>query len=196
MLFLFNADRRLAKLAADAAHIESVGRVRDRPWRRTDTTPSASTIDSHPDVAAGARDATDAQTRSDLTCLLQIAIVGEPETLRDALTEDAHGWSPTFEFSSCAEAEAAFRERDRPLMVQQFRIDRMCWSANVVFAEWSLRASLRTPLLVADDILVEADDRDIALGGATVAVRCGALLSSVHTYFDDATLIEQVVLGP
>jgi hypothetical protein len=196
MLLLFNADRTLAQLAADAALIESVGRVRDRPWRRRESMRTTASTDQQFAASPVSRTATETKTCEDLTRLMRIAIVGDPETLHEALTDDAHGWSPTLVFSSRAEAEAALADREHPLSVLEFGIDRLCWSDTLVFAEWNLRASLQAPLLIGDDILVEAEDGNVSLVGATVAVRCGPLLSAVHTYFDDASLIEQVILDP
>jgi hypothetical protein len=193
MLLLFNADRRLAKLAADAAYIESVGGVRDRPWRRPDQVRGESATGSDR-AGRPARTAIDAEGCGGLARAIQIAVVGDPEMLPEALTEDAQGWSPTLAFGSRAEAEAALRDHDSSLAILDFQITRLCWSSIVVFAEWYVEATLSVPLLVGDDVLIDASNRHIALCGATVADRRGDLISAVHTYFDDAALIEQVVL--
>lgn len=124
-----------------------------------------------------------------------MAVVGGPGPLGEALTEDARGWSPAFSFAARAEAETALRDQVIPVTVLSFDVDALFWADPFAFVEWRLDATVDDPLLVADDVLIEAQGSPLALSGATVAELRGGRIAVVHTYYDDAALIEQIILG-
>ncbi len=140
--------------------------------------------------------AADGPRRGELEHAIEVVVVGGPGSLEDVLTDDAVGWSPTLRFSSRAAAEDALRDRVASLAVLRFRVDRLCWAAPFAFAEWHLEAVQTDPLLVGDDVLIEGTGRHVSLAGASVVELRGDRIAGVRTYFDDASLIEQVVLGP
>ncbi len=121
-------------------------------------------------------------------------MVGEPEALPRVLTDDAEGWSPTLAYCTRAEAQTQLLQEPWPLLVVQFRVTSLIWSPPLLFAEWHLDAIQSGPMLVADDILIEATHGTIALAGASVARMRGDRICAIHTYFDDADLIEQLLV--
>jgi ketosteroid isomerase-like protein len=64
---------------------------------------------------------------------------------------------------------------------------------NKAFAEWRIEADHTGPLVLSEDAVVEATGRHVELAGVTVADFRGGKIRSFRTYFDDISLIEQIV---
>ena len=125
---------------------------------------------------------------------MRATVVGEPVELHLALAADAVGWSPSGAFTYRDQAVTLSLESVSSLVVEEFHIESLSWDDPVVSAEWRLVARQSEPLLIDEDILVEPTDRLVLLFGATIAeIRCDRVVV-LHTYFDDAALIEQILL--
>lgn len=193
MLTMFNTDRELTRLAADAAHIVEVTRADEQPWRRT--VPARRHDDLPPAFQEG--DALSSEKRlgrERLELLIEVAVVGDSSRLGEVLTPDAIGWSPTLRFTSRAEAESALNDCDSCLSIPRFSVDRLWWSAFNAFAEWSAEVTQSDPILVGDDVLIDSNQRRVFLVGASVLTLVGDRIAAIRTYFDDATVIEQLLL--
>ena len=118
------------------------------------------------------------------------AALVDPETL---LTDDVVGWSP-YATVSGLEALAdlsALREEAFSNVVVTFRgLDEV---GNKAFAEWLIEADHTGPLVLGEDAALEATGRRVQLAGATVADFREGKIRSFRTYFDDLSLIEQIV---
>jgi hypothetical protein len=64
---------------------------------------------------------------------------------------------------------------------------------NKAYAEWVIEADHTGPLILAEDAEVEPTGRHVKLPGVTVADFREGKIRSYRTYFDDISLIEQVV---
>ena len=64
---------------------------------------------------------------------------------------------------------------------------------NKAYAEWLVEADHTGPLVLGDDAVVEATGRHVQLPGVTVADFREGKIRSYRTYFDDVSLIEQIV---
>ena len=64
---------------------------------------------------------------------------------------------------------------------------------NKAFAEWLIEADHTGPLVLDDDAVLEATGRHVQLPGVTVADFREGKIRSYRTYFDDLSLIEQIV---
>ena len=114
----------------------------------------------------------------------------DPGTL---FTEDVVGWSPYASVSGLAAVAelAAFREIAFSNVVIMFRgLDEV---GNKAFAEWLIEADHTGPMIVAEDAVIEASGRRVRLAGVTVADFRGDKIRSFRTYFDDASLLEQLI---
>lgn len=114
----------------------------------------------------------------------------DPGTL---FTDDVVGWSPYATVSGLtALAElAALREMAFSNVVIMFRgLDEV---GNKAFAEWLIEADHTGPLVLDEDAVLEATGRRVRLAGATVADFRDRKIRSFRTYFDDLSLIEQIV---
>ena len=63
---------------------------------------------------------------------------------------------------------------------------------NKAFAEWLIEADHTGPLVLGEDAVLEATGRHVELAGVTVADFRKEKIRSFRTYFDDASLIEQI----
>ena len=114
----------------------------------------------------------------------------DPGTL---FTDDVVGWSPIATVSGLADLVdlAADRETTFSNVVIMFRgLDEV---GNKAFAEWLVEADHTGPMVLGDGAVLEATGRRVRLAGVTVADFRGEKIRSFRTYFDDVSLLEQMV---
>jgi ketosteroid isomerase-like protein len=118
------------------------------------------------------------------------AASADPETL---FTDDVVGWSPYVTVSGlkAVAALSALREEAFSNVVVTFRgLDEV---GNKAFAEWLVEADHTGLLVLSEDTALEATGRHVQLPGVTVADFREGKIRSFRTYFDDLSLIEQIV---
>ena len=128
-----------------------------------------------------------------LSQALEAEVGGESVDLATLFTEDVVGWSPYASVSGLtALAElAALREIAFSNVVLMFRgLDEV---GNKAYAEWLVEADHTGPLVLGEDAVLEATGRHVRLPGVTVADFRQGKIRSFRTYFDDVSLIEQIV---
>ena len=114
----------------------------------------------------------------------------DPGTL---FTDDVVGWSPIATVSGLADLVdlAADRETTFSNVVIMFRgLDEV---GNKAVAEWLIEADHTGPMVLGEDAVLEATGRRVRMAGVTVADFRGQKIRSFRTYFDDVSLIEQLV---
>jgi hypothetical protein len=190
MHLLFSADRLVTLLASAAAIGAGDTASEPMPWPAATRAPHPVSPDPLPDDGC-----VDGTWRSHLETILRWALVGDPDQLCDALTSDASGWSPTGTFRSRTEVEERRREHATSLCVEDCSIDRLWWQAPTLIAEWNVRAVHDAPLLVAENVLIERTGHRVTLAGVSVAVLEGDRIARLHSYFDDASVIEQILIA-
>ena len=124
---------------------------------------------------------------------IEAEVGGESVDLSTLFTEDVVGWSPYASVSGLAAltALAALREIAFSNVVIFFRgLDEV---GNKAYAEWLIEADHTGPLILGEDAELEATGRHVKLPGATVADFREGKIRSYRTYFDDISLIEQIV---
>lgn len=190
MILPLNADRLLTRVAAEARqqHEGPLSPRASAVWRdRTPREPIGPVPGNAAQVPEGPR-------RRRLEHLVETAVVGEPEHLHRALSDDAVGWSPAVSYGSRSEAEAVLRDHVAPLLVTEFIVNALWWSSPSLVAAWHLVAVHAEPFLVADDLLIDVSDVPIDLDGASICEVDGDRIRRIQTYYDEASLVEQVVL--
>ena len=113
--------------------------------------------------------------------------------LKTLFTDDVVGWSPYATVSGLVALAdlSALREEAFSNVVITFRgLDEV---GNKAFAEWLVEADHTGPLVVSEDSVLEATGRHVELPGFTVADFREGKIRSFRTYFDDISLIEQIV---
>jgi ketosteroid isomerase-like protein len=128
-----------------------------------------------------------------LLAALEAEVGGEAVDLSKLFTDDVVGWSP---YAAVSGLEAmvelsALREIAFSNVVIMFRgLDEV---GNRAFAEWVIEADHTGLLILGDDAGIEPTGRRVKLAGATVADFRDGKIRSYRTYFDDLSLIEQLV---
>ena len=118
---------------------------------------------------------------------------GASVDLGTLFTDDVVGWSPYATVSGlpALAALSALREVAFSDVVIMFRgLDEV---GNKAFAEWLIEADHTGPYALGKDAVLEATGRHVQLAGFTVADFRGGKIRSFRTYFDDVSLIEQIV---
>ena len=118
---------------------------------------------------------------------------GEPADLDTLFTDDVVGWSPYMTVKGLPGLAdlAALREIAFSNVVVMFRgLDEV---GNKAFAEWLIEADHTGPYALSEDAVVEPTGRHVKLAGVTVADFRAGKIRSFRTYFDDVSLIEQIV---
>jgi len=113
--------------------------------------------------------------------------------LKTLFTDDVVGWSPYVTVSGleAVAALSALREEAFSNVVVTFRgLDEV---GNKAVAEWLVEADHTGPLVLDGDSALEATGRHVQLPGVTVADFREGKIRSFRTYFDDLSLIEQIV---
>ena len=124
---------------------------------------------------------------------LEAEVGGGSVDLGTLFTDDVVGWSPDAMVSGLEDLAllAALREEAFSNVVIGLRgLDEV---GNKAFAEWLIEADHTGPLALGEDAVVEATGRHVQLPGVTVADFREGKIRSFRTYFDDVSLIEQIV---
>ena len=124
---------------------------------------------------------------------LEAEVGGASVDLDTLFTDDVVGWSPyaTVSGLSALAELAALRDLAFSNAVILFRgLDEV---GNKAFAEWLIEADHTGPLILGADAVLEATGRHVHLAGVTVADFREGKIRSFRTYFDDVSLIEQIV---
>ncbi len=124
---------------------------------------------------------------------LEAEVGGEAVDPGTLFTDDVVGWSPYASVSGLTALAAleVIHELAFSNVVILFRgLDEV---GNKAFAEWVIEADHTGPLVLGEDAVLEATGRHIQLAGATVADFRDGKIRSFRTYFDDISLIEQLV---
>jgi ketosteroid isomerase-like protein len=124
---------------------------------------------------------------------LEAEVGGASVDLGNLFTDDVVGWSPYMTVSGLtglAELAAVREEAFSNVVIGLRGLDEV---GNKAFAEWLIEADHTGPLVLGDDAVLEATGRRVQLAGATVADFRDGKIRSFRTYFDDVSLIEQIV---
>jgi len=134
------------------------------------------------------------ESRKDVMVKALEAEVGSASVdLGTLFTDDVVGWSPYATVSGLtALAElSALREIAFSNVVILLRgVDEV---GNRAYAEWLIEADHTGPLVLDEDVVLEATGRHVQLAGVSVADFREGKIRSFRTYFDDLSMIEQIV---
>jgi hypothetical protein len=124
---------------------------------------------------------------------LEAEVGGEAVDPGTLFTDDVVGWSPIASVSGLTALDAleVIHELAFSNVVILFRgLDEV---GNKAFAEWVIEADHTGPFILSEDSVLEPTGRHIQLAGATVADFRDGKIRSFRSYFDDISLIEQLV---
>ena len=124
---------------------------------------------------------------------LEAEVGGEAVDPGTLFTDDVVGWSPIASVSgltALAELEVIHELAFSNVVILFRGLDEV---GNKAFAEWVIEADHTGPFILSEDAVLEATGRHVQLAGATVADFRDGKIRSFRTYFDDISLIEQLV---
>ena len=134
------------------------------------------------------------ESRKDVLLKALEAEVGEasvdPGTL---FTDDVVGWSPIVSVSGLTDLAELGADRETAFSNVVILLRGLDEVGNKAFAEWVIEADHTGPFVLGEDAVLEATGRRVQLAGATVADFRDGKIRSFRTYFDDVSLIEQIV---
>jgi ketosteroid isomerase-like protein len=134
------------------------------------------------------------ESRRDVMVKALEAEVGDASVELDSLfTDDVVGWSPYASISGLtglAELSALREIAFSNVVILLRSVDEV---GNRVYAEWVIEADHTGPLVLDDDVVLDATGRHVQLAGVSVADFREGKIRSFRTYFDDLSMIEQIV---
>lgn len=125
---------------------------------------------------------------------LEASVTGDIADIDQIFTEDVVGWSPNLAVSTRDELADALAEREDALSDAEIAVTASQLGPDRVVAEWMLAAIHTNPLVLDDETKVEPSNQRIVLAGATFAEFRDGRISGFRHYFDDAALLEQLLL--
>jgi ketosteroid isomerase-like protein len=134
------------------------------------------------------------ESRKDVMVKALEAEVGSDGVDLGALfTEDVVGWSPYARVSGLGALAELSALRDLAFSNVVILLRSVDEVGNRVYAEWVIEADHSGPLVLDDDVVLEATGRHVQLPGVSVADFREGKIRSYRTYFDDLSMIEQIV---
>ena len=125
---------------------------------------------------------------------LEACLKGDVAALPQLFTADVSGWSPNLHVRSRSELAEAVAERDDSLSNVSLKIDNVDVVGNKGYAEYRVTAVFSGPFVIDDDTVIEPNGRELLVGGALVADFEGDTISAFRNYFDNAALLEQMLV--
>src|SRR6476659_466301 len=136
------------------------------------------------------------ESRKDVMVKALEAEVGSTAVDLDTLfTDDVVGWSPYANVSGLTELAELSALRDIAFSNVVIMLRGVDEVGNRVYAEWLIEADHTGPLILDDDVVLDGTGRHVQLAGVSVADFREGKIRSFRTYFDDLSMIEQIVGG-
>jgi ketosteroid isomerase-like protein len=124
---------------------------------------------------------------------LEAEVGSDSVDLGTLFTEDVVGWSPYASVSGLTALAELSTLRDIAFSNVVILLRSVDEVGNRVYAEWLIEADHTGPLVLDDDVVVEPTGRHVQLAGVSVADFREGKIRSYRTYFDDLSMIEQIV---
>jgi SnoaL-like domain len=130
-----------------------------------------------------------------LQSALEACIKGDIDALPQLFTPDVSGWGPNMLVSSLDQLKETVASREEALSDVDVEIGSLDVFGNKGFVEYRLNAVFSGPFRLDEDTVVDPTGGKIQLGAALVAEFSGDKISAFRNYFDETTLLEQMVAG-
>jgi hypothetical protein len=108
-------------------------------------------------------------------------------------TDDVTVWSPNLLAVGLADLAENLVLREMAFSDVDIQITSLGILGNKGFAEFCVGATFSGPFVVDEEVVIEPNGRQLLLGAAAIADFKGDKIKGVRTYFDDATLLEQML---
>ena len=102
-------------------------------------------------------------------------------------------WSPNLLAVGLADLAENLAFREMAFSDVDIQIDALHVFADKGFAEFRVTATFSGPFVIEKETVIEPDGHKLLLGAAAIADYVGGKIKAMRAYFDDATLLEQMV---
>jgi ketosteroid isomerase-like protein len=102
-------------------------------------------------------------------------------------------WSPNMLATGLADLAENLALRETAFSDVDIQIDALDVFANKGFAEFRVAATFSGPFVLGKEAAIEPNGQRLLLGAAAVADFEGGKIKALRAYFDDATLLEQML---
>jgi ketosteroid isomerase-like protein len=126
---------------------------------------------------------------------LEACVLGDVEALPELFTTDVSGWSPNMLVTSLDGLSEVVASRDAALSDVSVQVDALDVVGNKGYVEYRLGAVFSGPFVVDGETVVEPNGQRIEIGAAIVAEFTADKISAFRNYFDDAALLEQLLIA-
>jgi hypothetical protein len=118
---------------------------------------------------------------------------GAIAALGEIFTDDVTVWSPTLFAVGVADLAENLALREPAFSDVAIQITSLGVLGNKGFAEFQVAATFSGPFVINETVAIEPNGRTLVLGAAAIADYDGDKIKAVRAYFDDATLLEQML---
>ncbi len=108
-------------------------------------------------------------------------------------SDDVTVWSPNLLAVGIAELAENLTMREMAFSDVEVQITSVGVLGNKGFAEFCVAATFSGPFVLDDDVVIDPNGRQLLLGAAAIADFQADKIKAVRAYFDDATLLEQML---
>lgn len=113
--------------------------------------------------------------------------------LGDLFTDDVTVWSPNLHAVGIADLAENLAFREMAFSDIDVQIDAVDVFAHKGFAEFRVSATFSGPFVIDKELVIEPNGQRLLLGAAAIADFEGGKIKALRAYFDDATLLEQML---
>jgi SnoaL-like polyketide cyclase len=113
--------------------------------------------------------------------------------LGDLFTDDVTVWTPNMLAESRDDLAENLSFREDAFSDVDITIDALDIFANKGFAELRLSARFTGPFVINEELVIEPNGQQLRIGAAAVADFEGGKIKALRAYFDDTSLLEQML---
>jgi SnoaL-like polyketide cyclase len=113
--------------------------------------------------------------------------------LSELFSDDVTIWSPNLLAVGLADLAENLAYRETAFSDVDVQIDALDIFANKGFAEFRVAATFSGPFVINKEAAIEPNGHKLLLGAAAIADFEGGKIRALRAYFDDATLLEQML---
>lgn len=114
--------------------------------------------------------------------------------LGSLFTDDVTVWSPNLLAVGLEDLAANLAYREASFSDVDIQFDTVDAFGNKGLAEFRVVATFSGPFVIDEEVVIEPNGHRLLLGAAAVADFEGDKIKAVRAYFDDATLLEQMLV--
>jgi predicted ester cyclase len=113
--------------------------------------------------------------------------------LGELFHDDVTVWSPNMLAVGLADLTENLAFRELAFSDVDIQIDALHVFSGKGFAEFRVEATFSGPFVIEKEVVIEPNGQKLLLGAAAIADFEGGKIKAMRAYFDDATLLEQMV---